>query len=480
MASTTIEPKRHKKIRALFDECIELYAARDERLFSFFSNNFSGYTFGGIALITDREAWLKIVRQDFAEVPGRIRFEMHDIAIQVQNEQVVMVNAFCNIHLPITDHILSREISRLSLTFRFEGNAWKIVHVGFSIPYHLIQDGEVYPVGNLKENNRVLEALVAERTREFKEREEFYHLFAEDTHDVIWRANSDLFITYISPSDEYFRGYKPEEVIGQHVFELFTQEGVTIVHDAWQKSMQAERAGSPLNFVHFEAPHRCKDGSEIWGEIYSSPIRDERGNITGFHGITRRSPLRKRTDEYILQLAFYDTLTELPNRRLFVDRLNQALVASKRSGRCSAVLFVDLDNFKPLNDTHGHAVGDLLLIEVAARLKQCMREIDSVARFGGDEFVILLREFGTDFEKSSVAAAAVAEKVRARLAEPYYMAAVGENASKNIIEHRCSASIGVFVFKGEEITAENILQCADKAMYAAKKAGRNRVCFYKA
>jgi diguanylate cyclase (GGDEF)-like protein len=157
--------ERQQLIRALFDEYIEMYAARDDRLTARFSDNFSGYTGGGDFLVKDRDEWVKITRQDFAQVTGRIRIEMLDIALQDLSDDVVVVNAFFHIHLPMADYILSRETARLVLIFRLEGDDWKIVHSGISIPYHLVQEGEVYPLKGLHERNRELETLVEQRTR---------------------------------------------------------------------------------------------------------------------------------------------------------------------------------------------------------------------------------------------------------------------------------------------------------------------------
>ena len=295
---------------------------------------------------------------------------------------------------------------------------------------------------------------------------------------MIWRAYKDLTITYISPSDERFRGFKAEEVIGHHVFEIFTDEGAAIVNAAWQKRLQTEREGKPLGFVHFEAPHRCKDGSTIWGEVYSSALRDEQGNIIGFHGITRENTERKKMADKVNRLAFYDTLTQLPNRRLLNDHLNQAITASKQSGQHGAIIFLDLDNFNPLNDTYGHNIGDLLLIAAANRLKDCMREVDTVARFGGDEFVVLLNELGRDPADAAKHAESVAEKIRNKLAEAYQINTARANEAEAIIEYRCSASIGVFVFQGDQTSPDDILKYADQAMYDAKESGRNRVQFF--
>jgi diguanylate cyclase (GGDEF)-like protein/PAS domain S-box-containing protein len=480
MPSIIPHPDRHHQIRALFDEYIELYASRDDRLTTFFSEDFSGYTVGGNVLVTDRNEWVKIIRQDFSEVPGRIRIDMRDFSMQDLSDQVVIVNALFNIHLPVPERVLSQEVARLVLIFRLEGKTWKIAHSGISVPYHLVQDGEVYPLNNLQERNRVLEALVEERTRTLNEREEFYRLLTEDTLDVLWRTDSELRITYISPSDERLRGYKAEEVVGHHVFELFNEEGIAIVTEALRKRQQAEREGNPFRFANFEAPHRCKDGSVIWGEVFSKAVRDEHGKITGYHGITRENTKRRQMQDQVRQLAFYDTLTQLPNRRLLIDRLNQTLVASKRTGHHGALMFIDLDNLKPLNDKYGHFAGDLLLIEAAKRLKSSVREMDSVARFGGDEFVVLLDELVTDHAKAIVHAKAVAEKIRVRLSDVYQLNVTREGEAESIIEYRCSASIGVFVFPDYETSADDILKCADIAMYQAKAAGRNTIRIYEA
>jgi diguanylate cyclase (GGDEF)-like protein/PAS domain S-box-containing protein len=478
MASSVPDSSHHHEIRELFDEYLDLYASRDKRLAALFSEDFSGYTVCGRTLVKDRDEWIRIIQQDFSEVPGRIRIDMRDSSIQDLSEQVVVVTAFFNIHLPVPEPVLTQEVARLLLIFRLEGEAWKITHSGTSFPYHLAQDGKVYPLNNLQERNRALEALVEERTRELNERETFYRLLTEDTLDVIWRADDKLQITYISPSDEHFRGFKAEEVVGHHVFELFNEEGVAIVTDAYRKRLQAEREGHPLGFVNFEAPHRCKDGSVIWGEVFSKAVRDEHGKIIGFHGITREITKRKQMQDQIRQLAFYDTLTKLPNRRLLIDRLEQAQVASKRTGYHLALMFVDLDNFKRLNDQCGHFAGDLLLIEVANRLASCVREMDSVARFGGDEFVVFLCELATDYEESFAHAKLIAERIRNRLSDIYKLTVTCEGEVDSVIEHHCSASIGVFVFLGDEVRVEDILKRADNAMYQAKAEGRSTVRFY--
>ena len=180
----------------------------------------------------------------------------------------------------------------------------------------------------------------------------------------------------------------------------------------------------------------------------------------------------------VWELAFHDTLTGLPNRRLLNDRLGQAMAASQRSGCYGALVFLDLDNFKPLNDLHGHEVGDLLLMEASRRLTQCVREVDTVARFGGDEFVVLLSALSSDPVESTEQASAVAEKIRNALAEPYYMPVVQEGAPPALVEHRCTASLGVALFLGHDAQHADLIKWADAAMYDAKEAGRNMIRFY--
>jgi diguanylate cyclase (GGDEF)-like protein len=158
--------------------------------------------------------------------------------------------------------------------------------------------------------------------------------------------------------------------------------------------------------------------------------------------------------------------------------IKHTMSASKRSRRYVALMFVDLDNFKPLNDKYGHDLGDLLLIEAARRIASCVRDVDTVSRFGGDEFVVLLSDLDTDNAEAIAQARIVAEKIRASLSVPYFLEIQQEGQTQISVEHHCTSSIGVVVVINHEATAENILKWADIAMYQAKEAGRDRVCFY--
>lgn len=270
----------------------------------------------------------------------------------------------------------------------------------------------------------------------------------------------------------------------------FAEDEIGNSLDEWAKRIHPDDKAETLATVQayldgrtpvYHSEHRvsCKDGSWKWildrGMVVSRSQDGKPLRMIGTHAdITER----KNAEEQIHSLAFYDTLTLLPNRRMLNDRTNQAMASSKRSGRYCAMLFIDLDNFKPLNDRYGHAVGDLLLKEVAHRISSCVREMDTVARFGGDEFVVMLSELDADKAESTAQAGIVAEKIRIILAEPYVLKFQQEGDAETTIEHRCTSSIGVALFIDHEASPEEVLKWSDIAMYQAKEGGRNRVHFY--
>lgn len=181
----------------------------------------------------------------------------------------------------------------------------------------------------------------------------------------------------------------------------------------------------------------------------------------------------KHAAKMIHNLAFFDPLTNLPNRRLLLDRIQQALLSSVRSREYGILLMLDLDHFKNINDTRGHDVGDLLLIEASRRLLTSVREVDTVSRLGGDEFIVLVEHAGMDLEHAAVHGENVAEKIRASMSLPFNLGADGG-------EHHATASIGVTVFKGNDVSPEVLLKQADVALYQAKTAGRNGIKFFNA
>ncbi len=218
---------------------------------------------------------------------------------------------------------------------------------------------------------------------------------------------------------------------------------------------------------------------EVWdrkksGEIYPkwltiSAVKGEDGEITHYVGSHVDITERKAAEDEVRSLAFYDPLTRLPNRRLLLDRLDHALASSGRSGREGALLFIDLDNFKTLNDTLGHDFGDLLLQQVAARLQGCVREGDTVARLGGDEFVVMLEDLSAEAAAAAAQTEAIGEKILVSLNRPYQL---------DTHEYRSTPSIGATLFNDHEKAIDELLKQADIAMYQSKKAGRNTLRFF--
>lgn len=307
--------------------------------------------------------------------------------------------------------------------------------------------------------------------------EALYRLLTEDVQDVVWKLSRDFHVTYISPADEQLRGFRADEVLDHHISEMFTVEGAAVFEKIMRAEEIAESQGIQNETLTFEVQYRCKDGRLLWGEVLSKHERDAGGVLIGFHGITREITQRKLMEEQVRRLAFYDTLTDLPNRRLLCDRINQAMAASKRSGRYGALMFLDLDNFKPLNDKYGHAFGDLLLIEAADRMKKCVRATDTVARIGGDEFVVMLSDLNADIDVSTSQAMTGAENIRVAVSQPYILTVKHEGQADTVVQHLCTASIGVALFLAQEASQTDVLKWADAAMYEAKKAGRNLIRF---
>jgi diguanylate cyclase (GGDEF)-like protein/PAS domain S-box-containing protein len=215
--------------------------------------------------------------------------------------------------------------------------------------------------------------------------------------------------------------------------------------------------------------NRRKDGAVFPEWLTITAVHDDYGLITHFVATLTDITQRKATEEEIKRLAFYDPLTQLPNRRLLTDRLEQALISCTRTKQHGALMFLDLDKFKTLNDTLGHAMGDLLLQSVSERLTQAVRECDTVARLGGDEFVVLLENLSTDDIAAANEVEAVGNKILRALSAPHTLAGN---------PYRSTSSMGITVFKDQSLPLDELMKHADMAMYQAKEAGRNTLRFY--
>ncbi len=267
-------------------------------------------------------------------------------------------------------------------------------------------------------------------------------------------------------------GYTLEE-IGQASF-----RPTFLVHpddaDKVQHSIDDVLAGrSAAHQIEYRMLH--KDGSVRWildhGNVTQRDVQGRAARMSGTHiDITDRKLIEERTR----QLAFYDPLTGLPNRRLLSDRLRQTFASVARHVRYGALMLIDLDNFKSLNDRYGHAAGDQLLVELAQRLDSRLRTEDTAARLGGDEFIVVIHELDDNPVLALRQAMAVAEKIRSSLDEPYSLR-IGPSGQEWLIEYRCSTSIGLTLFHGVGNEETTIIHHADQAMYQAKQAGKNAI-----
>jgi diguanylate cyclase (GGDEF)-like protein len=334
-----MHPERQKLIRSLFDEYIEMYASRDDRLTTRFSENFSGYAGSSAALVKDRSEWVKITRQDFAQVPNRLGIEMINLSMQEIGDNCAIVTAFFHIHLPLPDKFLSHETARLVLVFQAEGEEWKIVHSGISIPYRQADEGEIYPLKSLQERNRELEEIVEERTQALK------------------HANAEL-----------------------------------------------------------------------------------------------------------AAISNTDGLTDIANRRYFDYMLNKEWNRAKRADTPISLLIIDVDRFKHYNDQYGHIAGDTCLKTLAKVLTNSARRGgDLAARFGGEEFVVLLPNANVQ------EALEVARRIQHEI---WSLSLPHIDISPSIV----TVSIGVAsLVPSEHNTPENLLKQADLGLYRAKASGRNAV-----
>lgn len=300
---------------------------------------------------------------------------------------------------------------------------------------------------------------------------DFFRLIVENSEDLFAVLDLDGRRIYNSPS--YARLFGDiGQMKGSDSFAEIHPDDREGVKTAFRETVQTGHSHR-LNFRFLLA-----DGSIRVMESCGVLIRSSQGSPLRVVVVSRDVTERMKGEEKIYNLAFYDALTQLPNRRFLTDRLEQAMAASKRSGEHGAVMLLDLDDFKALNDIHGHSMGDALLKEVGRRITTCLRETDTVARFGGDEFVLILSQLDKDRAESNIQANVVAEKVRELLAKPYALKQQMIGGTESIVTCHCSASIGVALFINHEFSIEDILKQADIAMYQAKRAGRNSIQYY--
>ena len=315
----------------------------------------------------------------------------------------------------------------------------------------------------------VIEGLVFDITRQkhaeerLRQNEQRYRALVEDTPILICRSLPDGEITFVNQAYCLYFQKTAEELIGSNYLTLIPPEDREIVTD----NLRTLTVDSPTQ----SHEHRviAPDGTIRWHRWTNRALFDGDGRVMAHQAMGEDITERKQVEEIVEHQATFDDLTELPNRRLLVDRLTQAVSNCKRHDHRGALLFLDLDQFKQINDSLGHPVGDALLREVSKRLKTGLRQEDTAARMGGDEFVVLLPEVSDNTRQAARQAQEVAEKVKADLSFPYV---VDEH------ELHMTASVGIVTFPEDDESADDILRYADTAMYRAKEAGRDAIRFF--
>lgn len=296
------------------------------------------------------------------------------------------------------------------------------------------------------ERSQAIEAL--------KRSEERHRLLADHATDVIWTMDLSGHFTYISPSAEKLTGFTVAELMQRPMRQLMTPGSYIQVKLQMKKAAKALQSGESYPDYVGEVEQVCKDGHRVWSEVKISGMYDAQGVLVGILGVNRDLTERRKIEERMRYMAQHDTLTGLPNRTLFSDRLQKALQYAVRHKKNLALMLLDLNKFKPVNDTHGHAVGDLLLQQVAERLLNTVRASDTVARIGGDEFIILLPKVD-----ECHSAALLAEKIQHAIALPFDIHGL------NI---QISCSIGLACYPQDGDSDLILSKVADQRMYQQK------------
>ncbi len=350
-------------------------------------------------------------------------------------------NALNNHSMQIMEYSLQVPVGKLS----FEGRI---------VPVDLTIDGckvVVFLARDITERKQAEAAL--------RDNLEKYRALVEMTQDFVWEVDANGVYTYCSPQSLTILGYRPDEIVGKTPFDLMPPDVAERVARRFRDFLERQ---SPFNSLENVNLH--KNGHPVVLETGGVPFFDETGRLAGFRGIDRDISDRKRAAARLEQLARFDQLTQLPNRHLFSEELTQRLLEAERLNEQLALLFIDLDHFKIINDSMGHDAGDNILRQVAARFSAQLRPYDTLARFAGDEFVLLLPHVRDNGE-----AASVAEKLLKNLEPPFDI---------NGQEAFVSGSIGISIFPHDGLIEGELLQHADTAMYRAKEAGRRRYCFF--
>jgi len=326
----------------------------------------------------------------------------------------------------------------------------------------------------VRTNNEALEAKIQERTLRLMDSEQKLNTILNTVEAYIFIKDPQYRYLYANKKTCELFGRSLEAIVGHDDSDFFDEQTVKNIH------AMDEKVFTLAEKVTQEEINTNAQGTLTTAYLSTKlPLFDKNGKVYALCGISTDITERKKTEEIIKALAYHDALTGLPNRRMLDERLSLVLSHNARMGEFAALMVLDLDNFKPLNDTAGHSAGDILLKHVATRLLESVRQEDTVARFGGDEFVVVLGYLGTQSDVALMQARHVAEKILLHVSKPFSILLEREGQEPLHVEHHCTASIGITLFKGNMSSIDKLFQEADKAMYEAKAKGRNRVEFYK-
>ena len=305
------------------------------------------------------------------------------------------------------------------------------------------------------------------RARDNDARRRLFQDLVESLRDVVWVMDAaTLRFTYVSPAVLGLRGYTPAEIMAAPMDAALTPDSRERVRALITERVAALLSGNLDPDTHFveEVQQPCKDGSVVWTEVITRYYRNEATGVVEIQGITRDITERRQAEEKIRHMAQHDSLTGLPNRALFSALVERALAMAQREHHQVALAFLDLDHFKPINDIHGHLVGDLVLRETARRITETLRKSDTIGRIGGDEFILLLPNIGTPHH-----ALEVAHKVREAVRQPILI---------NDLSLSVSTSLGIALYPEHGLDELALAKSADQAMYFSKKIGRDCVTLY--
>jgi diguanylate cyclase (GGDEF)-like protein/PAS domain S-box-containing protein len=406
--------------------------------------------------MVDEDGWIELVNANFERMFGYGRRELIGRKIEI-----LLPASLHHQHAAYRNQYLANpELRQMGegrnlYGLRKDGSTFA-VEVGLSLMRRATGRHVIATVADITERKQQVEAL--------KEREARYRGVVEASPDGFWATNPEGQLIVVNDAYCRMSGYNRDELLGMRIPDLEANEKPEETAAHIDKIYQE-------GFDRFETIHRRKDGS-LWPAEITVSIIPSVGELFVFvRDLTALKALeaeRERNEARINNLAFHDALTGLPNRRLLIDRLRQAIAAARRSRKHGALLFIDLDKFKHVNDTFGHEAGDQLLVEVARRLDECTREEDTVARLGGDEFVVMLNGLSETERDSMMQVRFAGEKILDALNRPYRL---GDQFHDN------TPSIGATLFRDDE-DVDTILRQADAAMYHVKSTGRNGMNFH--